>query len=1472
MMHAPIQRILPFVLLTLFSLSFLLPTTSNLKEMKSSSPSPAANVSSNQTFPAINQQIYSNNNYNFTSNARDEASLARTWDSANLVVQQSDQVAYSNTSLAPLGTYNATYSFTSDRAGGLAEGWSYGATGTFSVVQSVLGHQKCLETTNAGAGTAYAYNTFSAAQASGNISLWVTTSNAATGSTYLVFASSAAIGKWGYCITSSLFQYYTGAGGWVSTGVAAYSNRWYYINIGFDTVTKYVYLFVDGVQIYRMTSASVWANIDKIMIGTDTATTTADYDAIDMSWQPDFSTTSRKNAYDLGRVGVYNATYSFENETMFTNAPGGFADASGAGCYARVFPHTPTAASAHHNILLLDDNSANSAVANWTFAPSGANGIVSGSVEYWVYSTISGGANWNSWGVFYGHTGYATNPFYIYTRSNNFYYYTSGEVLVQAVTVSTWYHVRVVFSCVTFTFSIYINGMLKASNVAMLNGPASLGRVAFITYDVGYEALDGLDASNDPQYYTERSTYMWLNSTSTFPVAGTMLSFPVAGAYSYKWQCWAGGIAYDSSPSPFVVLPNVQLISDGPYATNWMFISPSTTWVNVYTANFGIDAWQPDTIKNLTFYTSAIADARMNVGAPNTAYGTDGTVEWANDSLDGIRWQSVVMFPNSSFSYLMNNANISRLSVYENFQIRPPVTTHVFNTTWFDESTVTYNTRPPTGALMSTETTNAGSGWINLNFNAGINWSYYAFLLYCEPESVLSAQSREGGWAPQLHYRVPNFYNASGLIYVQTNLTETITLRSQVLPSNFSLLPNDRLTVIFNTTSQNNIGFNLRSGGSTVKEMALSEAPNYVYSTQTKQFSITREIDVDQLEFTGLFDDTNNLQITNITIDRPVGYATFDIPGVSKELDSLPLSNYSLMIFEGADLVLTQSILVDPYVLNEFSYSPTIGGQRIVNFFNPTGDVLDFYQFRCNLTRTYNNISSNFNLTTPYFYADDGSTFQLNVTDRFGNSIVNRTAIVSTFIDITLTNVYSLKIKNEMRVSTLLELTRNSITQSQYAISGEIIEYTLWNGTYQLNYTQSETGGNLSINLNVTSASYYVLNTSYYSVYVSAYSADAPDIPLSSFKLYIDGVQYFWGFNDLLADSYLFVVKDYFDANVYSAMRSISDATPINLPLSIFSFKIQNLMRNETYYTLNSPGGSLGRWLLPGTQDELFIGGGNYQLLYTQAETGTPVTYNFVITGSTRYVINSSYHTVYFSAFANDLLGIPQDSVRLYINNTRKEWGPVEILGNSHSVLVLDYFGSVQYSAIIDLSNCTEFNVFVNYAIVNLQNNYNFTAYCRISKGGVMLTNVLLQSNWTTQFRFTTGTYTIRFYYENGTHIVDSYTNDATFTLNANDSKLVSFGFFSQYYGPVPNPGDAALNWTAIGIFFGMAGSVFTFIITRARNPVEKKFGKAGKGRQIPSKLKLPTDDADPDNPAVRHELYLQGKARNKHSESRGGR
>jgi hypothetical protein len=147
-------------------------------------------------------------------------------------------------------------------------------------------------------------------------------------------------------------------------------------------------------------------------------------------------------------------------------------------------------------------------------------------------------------------------------------------------------------------------------------------------------------------------------------------------------------------------------------------------------------------------------------------------------------------------------------------------------------------------------------------------------------------------------------------------------------------------------------------------------------------------------------------------------------------------------------------------------------------------------------------------------------------------------------------------------------------------------------------------------------------------------------------------------------------------------------------------------------------------------------------------------------------------HSVYISAFSSDGLGVPTDTIRLYIDGHRVGWGVININGGTHHIVANDFFGVVQFNSYVDLTYATEYNVYLNMATLSLYNNetMNYLTF-KIVKNDIQLLSQVVPPRNAIIFRFVAGLYLIEAYYPNGT-----LAESRKLALLTNSSESLTFG------------------------------------------------------------------------------------------------
>ena len=374
----------------------------------------------------------------------------------------------------------------------------YFAMTGYTVVPSLAGHANALRITKIGVQNgSMAYNSFITTQSAGTIEWWFYPNY----QQYIYFSLLSGDGVLSYVqVTSSLSVSIVNPG-WTYTQCGKISNlTWHHFRAEYDLTgaVDTTTLYVDGIrrasQAVNLNSGST---ANRFGIITD-KTSLYDFcvDSIDYSWSSGYVTNRNWRtlpdpdpSVDQGEVGVYNATFSFEEEPSF-GMPDGWKNSSGTGCTAYVSPGIPTTDYTHRNVFVFEDDSvSSSAVAYYLFAS-----ITIGCVEMWVYYSDVVADTYIQVGGAGG-----TGPDII-AASSNLYDYTGSSVLLQAIYPNCWYHLRIAFDCTIYKCSVYVNGILRGTNLAFYQNTAEISSVTLVTSggSSGYfVAIDGFDTSSD---------------------------------------------------------------------------------------------------------------------------------------------------------------------------------------------------------------------------------------------------------------------------------------------------------------------------------------------------------------------------------------------------------------------------------------------------------------------------------------------------------------------------------------------------------------------------------------------------------------------------------------------------------------------------------------------------------------------------------------------------------------------------------------------------------------------------------------------------------------------------------------------------------------------------------------------------------------------------------------------------------------
>ena len=180
-----------------------------------------------------------------------------------------------------------------------------------------------------------------------------------------------------------------------------------------------------------------------------------------------------------------------------------------------------------------------------------------------------------------------------------------------------------------------------------------------------------------------------------------------------------------------------------------------------------------------------------------------------------------------------------------------------------------------------------------------------------------------------------------------------------------------------------------------------------------------------------------------------------------------------------------------------------------------------------------------------------------------------------------------------------------------------------------------------------------------------------------------------------------------------------------------------------------------------------------YNLTWLNGENLETYEYDITLNQDRILILESVFYTVYFSIFSFDGLGLDSNFVRFYVNGIRKDFGDVRLNQKFNELKVLDFFNNMLYDSVVDLSNKTEWNIYVEIYSITLYNNCSFPIELLVERNGFSI-SIEIPAESELLYRFIPNVnYSISWSYTNGTFIDEIKINFIE------SEKFFSFGIVS---------------------------------------------------------------------------------------------
>ena len=806
-------------------------------------------------------------------------------------------------------------------------------------------------------------------------------------------------------------------------------------------------------------------------------------------------------------------------------------------------------------------------------------------------------------------------------------------------------------------------------------------------------------------------------------------SFDTNGIWRYRWVVF-GSIHYTQWVTFEVIdpVPNFHAISESDDPTRWILQGSDISPVVDFTDDISGSNWDLDGVSNRIIIINNILeeDSCVNSGFPNTNYGSSTTVN--------IQYNDIVkeyVHGLIKYEYIHLDLNYTSNSTLKYFGTSDTDGyAYIYHTSDFDESTVTWNNQPATGTYQTGWTVD--TGWHIEGIGAPNE--YYKIISPTDMTRFWAFCSKDAGSGkPRIRHYLSKNYQGSGMMYMQTNTTELISLKSTDYTTHYNLSSGDYFQIDFQTSSSSQIDLILLKNGVVNKTVVLSQSGNTNFNRHAVQISVDEFVEFDQLKISSTFEDTDNVKCWDIkTYKYTLTGDTADFRIGSKNDYEIYLTPdiYNLRISDGTHIEdekwswqekINVNITIPATGVRQYVYVPEPPISKIkcrLTLFPVGGGLsLTFTDYHIDVNRSYDGIYKEISLVEPIFYADELTTIYITIKDRFELLIGTFSEPIKPEIDLYI-KVYSLQIKNLQTQKTKVDI--NTTLYEGSLLSGDSIYFMLSENYYQIGYYDTNNVYKQFL-IFLDSNQAYELNRSKI-CFLAYVNQRGEHLFFDDYKTYInDSLIYENIFYRVVGDIIGIEIKDIYGISIKNETYTVvSGDNYIPVVLTQYSLKVMNLQlsfnfinitRDPNYYESSY---YWSEWIAPYEVIKFRLFAGYYKINLSNNEAGSSSYYSYTLSGDDMLLIGSN-HTIYNVlvniANVNTTIGNQITNVQIDLTNQNSQINNsiinVDInLGNINSSL-----GNMLINLDVDVNNIannvSSLYVFTNNSFINLGNDVN---------------------------------------------------------------------------------------------------------------------------------------------------------------------
>jgi len=871
-------------------------------------------------------------------------------------------------------------------------------------------------------------------------------------------------------------------------------------------------------------------------------------------------------------------------------------------------------------------------------------------------------------------------------------------------------------------------------------------------------------------------------------------SFDKLGQWNVRWEI-LGSIYYTAWVSYEVISypPNFEGISESDYTTRWILQNATTVPVEDFHDDIDTDYWDLVDVASEVFdYSVACTgDSYVSSGLGNvdSNYGSDWYMYVGNPYAST---QSYVSFVDSSNYQKLNQTGANTVAVRSITETDSTV--ECYNTSSFNEATITWNNKPAIEDYQDENLIDTVYKWYY--WDTSIYYStYYMFLVtgFSLNVGLFTKEYSTSNDPYMIRTGMSKNYFGDDYMYMQTNILESIGLKSVDYGFHYTLASGDYYEIDCQTNSDSQINLILYKDGVVQKTLVVSPSGNTNFNRRTVKVVASENLEFDQLKIQSTFDDKDYVKIHDVKTYKytPVGdYANMLVVSHGVKGIYLTPDEYNIRVYEliggGEYERINQNITIPETGQLQWVYVPTITQQSKVRLLTMDNTPLTFSDYNVYVNRSLDGSYDIVPLYTDIFEVDQGTFIYFDIYDKFGSLIIsNEEKQVSDFININL-EVYLLQLKNLMEIQTTISINGSYIYP---LLSGNIIEFMLASRYYQI-FFYDEYGVNRDFITLLDQNKAFQLNSSLKTIYFSMFTYDGLGINHDFVRFYINDAIKSLGFNSMLEDTLELVILDFFgnelanetiDANAY-------DNSEYNLFIEIYSLIILNQFTYEDII-VNITQVDSGVWMtqvipkqfgltyrfLPNIEYNItiyFINTTLYSSRVVNLTDNSHIESFGVATTTPEYPKN-----VYFSIYTNVGLAIDHNLLKFYIEGDRADFGFNTIEDQIVSIIVIDFLNTTLFNQMINTSGIYEYDILINlYSLKLISKSQELVNYS-LSLGSSTIESVIFP-NEIIEYQLATNTYVFNF-----TNQEDFSFHSLTIVLNESKNYMINTTYYEIYLG-----------------------------------------------------------------------------------------